>query len=233
MLLAERPHILVVDDDERIRSLLVRYLEREDYIISAAADAREARNVLQVSLYDLAVVDIMMPGEDGLSLSKFIKQTTDTMVILLTAKGEIPERIEGFEAGADDYVVKPFDPKELVMRIEAVLRRAGLTQKNASAVKSIRMGELEFTAGADHIDHAGQKIPLTQTESQLLAALSKKQGVPISREMLGQAVGLIGNDRAIDVQVTRLRKKIEPDASQPQYLQTIRGKGYCLKGDSV
>lgn len=225
----EKTHILVVDDDERLRQLLGRFLMDHGFLVSTAPDARAAREILDVLVYDLLIVDVMMPGEDGLSLTRDLKKKEGApAILLLTARGETDERIEGLEAGADDYLSKPFEPKELLLRIQAILRRLP-QRKTADAVRfgpwtaDLARGEL---TGAD-----GSRQALTQAETALLRALALRPGEVVAREALAEVGEEGGGERSVDVQVTRLRKKIEDDPKTPRYLQTVRGKGYVLWTD--
>lgn len=235
----DRPHILVVDDDERIRQLLERYLKAQDMIVMSAEDASKARQYLKEFDFDLTILDIMMPGESGLNLTRYIKDSSDIPVLLLTAKAEVEERIEGLTSGADDYLVKPFEPKELVLRIHAILRRTKATNK--AQIKDVKttsnehiIGEWTYNADRKIIfkqtdDNHKITTSLTDTEIALLNTLLRRPNTPLRRDILAQQIGLDGQDRAIDVQITRLRKKMEPDPKSPIYIQTIRGQGYLLR----
>lgn len=232
VLKANMPHILAVDDDDRIRRLLAQYLTKNGYIVITAENAADARAILKKYDFDLCVLDIMMPGEDGLSLAPFIHKSYDIPVLLLTAKTESQDRIAGFEAGADDYLAKPFEPKELLLRIQAILKRTRklVTDDIERAIlhvsgKSYDIHKKEF------FDRNGEIISLTEGESGLLHALAQKANIPIRREMLAAQLDMEVNDRAVDVQVTRLRKKIEDDPANPTIVLTLRGKGYMLKVD--
>lgn len=231
------PHILVVDDDERIRSLLTRYLTAQNMVVIAAEDAAQARAFLKDLIFDLAVLDIMMPGESGLNLTRYIKDSSDLPVILLTARAEVDERIEGLSAGADDYLPKPFEPKELVLRITAILRRTkfgSVTSQQTndkSAADTPVIGPWAFDARLKKLQSTAndETVILTDGEVALLNALLRRPNTPIRRDILAQQVGMAGQDRAIDVQITRLRKKIEDDPKTPKYVQTIRGQGYLIR----
>jgi two-component system phosphate regulon response regulator OmpR len=220
-------HILVVDDDLRLRRLLQRYLAENGFRVTTADDAADARAKMRSLQPDLLVLDVMMPGETGLSLTEALRRDkADVPILLLTARGAPEDRIAGFEAGADDYLGKPFDPYELVLRIRAMLRRvapvdtSGPVQLGALAFDPVR-GEL---SGPDGVVH------LTGGESALLGLLARTPGDVLSREAIGQALGMDeAGERAIDVQVTRLRRKIEADPREPRFLHTVRGRGYVLK----
>ncbi|MEL6568003.1 MAG: response regulator transcription factor [Pseudomonadota bacterium] len=216
-------HILVVDDDDRIRDLLKRYLVRAGYRVTAVGDAPSARRMLQTLAFDLAIFDIMMPGEDGLSLLSGVREEIETPVIILTARGDPDDRIEGLRRGADDYLAKPFEPEELELRIAAILRRRSPDE----APSEIRISGLLFDPERGELSHGDKRIRLTDSESALLARLAATPGEPVSREDLADATSS-GLERAIDVQVTRLRRKIERDPRDPAHLQTVRGIGYRL-----
>jgi two-component system phosphate regulon response regulator OmpR len=224
----EQPHILVVDDDQRLRDLLRRFLTDQGFMTATAADAAEAWSAMAAMTFDLIVLDLMMPGESGLDLARRIRATRPLPILMLTAMGEAEQRIQGLESGADDYLVKPFEPRELVLRIKSVLRRAqpGIA---AAPATDIVLGEVRFDRARLELSRAGERIHLTEVEAQLLAALAEQPGVVFDRDLLGDRTGAGG--RAIDVQVTRLRRKIEPDPRQPRYLQTVRGRGYSLNPD--
>jgi two-component system phosphate regulon response regulator OmpR len=219
-------HILIVDDDDRIRDLLKRFLTTQGYSISTAADAKIARNLLDLAQFDLIVLDVMMPSEDGISLTTAIRREKDTPILLLTARGEAQDRIVGLSAGADDYLPKPFEPEELALRIGNILRRS----KPAPAMKQLQFGAAVYDLERDELRMAGKAIRLTETEKSLMRELSARAGSTVTREELARKAG-VAADRSIDVQVTRLRRKLEPDAAEPQYLQTIRGQGYRLAPD--
>lgn len=229
-------HILVVDDDERIRSLLRRFLMRNDYLVTTARDAAHARHLLGGLDFDLIVLDIMMPGEDGISLTRDLRGQMTTPILLLTAKGEIEDRISGLESGADDYLAKPFEPRELLLRIAAILRR--MPSAEARATKILTFGPMRYDAGKSELWQGENQIRLTGTEQALIKRLADSAGQPVSRteliEDLGRSPAEDGgenSERAIDVQITRLRRKIEPDPREPRYLQTVRGTGYKLVPD--
>ncbi len=221
-------HLLVVDDDDRIRSLLKRYLTREGYRVSAAADTVAARNLMTTFAFDCLILDIMMPGETGLEFTTALRAQSDVPIILLTAKGDAADRINGLKIGADDYLPKPFEPEELVLRIDAVLRR-GATER-ASLI--VRFGEFEFDIARQVLTRGGQTVRLTTGETGLLTTLSRRAGTVVQRYALAEALGA-GSDRAVDVQMTRLRKKIEAEPAEPDYLMTVRGQGYRLLADPV
>jgi two-component system phosphate regulon response regulator OmpR len=219
-------HILVVDDDNRIRDLLKRFLTTQGYSVSTAADAKIARNLLDLAQFDLIVLDVMMPGEDGISLTTSIRRERDTPILLLTARGEAHDRILGLSSGADDYLPKPFEPDELALRIGNILKRS----KPAPVMKQLHFGSAIYDLERDELRVAGSPVRLTTTERSLMRELSTRAGSTVTREELARKAG-VAADRSIDVQVTRLRRKLEPEAAEPQYLQTIRGQGYRLAPD--
>lgn len=225
-----KPHILVVDDDDRIRQLLSRYLSQQGYFVSAASDAAAARTQMAMLKFDLAILDVMMPGETGLELARFIRNTRELPVLMLTAMGDSSDRIAGLEAGVDDYLPKPFEPRELLLRIAAILRRAGPAASMAAPSRLV-IGPWVFDSGARCLyDGAGQAVALTGNEVALLSVLAEKPGLPVRREALAASLGLSGgSDRTIDVQVTRLRRKLGDDPKLPMMVQTVRGQGYLLR----
>ncbi len=224
-------HIMIVDDDERIRGLLQKFLNRNGYWVTAARDAAHARRLLNGLEFDLIVLDVMMPGEDGLTLTRSLRETLTTPILLLTAKGEPSERIMGLEAGADDYLSKPFEPKELLLRINAILRRVPKDTPKVEAPKSLLMGDVRYDVTRGELWKGNDIVRLTATESALMRIFSARPHEPVSR---AQLVADLGRDdgkaqeRAVDVQITRLRRKIESDPKSPRYLQTVRGAGYML-----
>lgn len=227
--LAARPHILVVDDDDRIRSLVFRFLTAEGFVVTTAADAGHARALRRRLLFDAMVVDVMMPGEDGLALTRSLRAEGDIPVLLLTALGEAESRIAGLEAGADDYLAKPFEPRELVLRLQAILRRR---PQAAPAASSYRVGRWRYEPEEGTLVDGAETVTLTGVEANLLKALAGRAGQAVSRDELAALCALEAEgDRTIDVQVTRLRKKLEDDAKNPRTLQTVRGKGYLLRAE--
>ena len=228
------PHILIVDDDERIRGLLRKFLARHGFLVSVARDAAHARRVLSGLEFDLIVMDVMMPGEDGVSLTQSLRETLQTPVLLLTARGETEERIAGLEAGADDYLAKPFEPKELLLRINAILRRMPEPAPEATVPKVLQMGPVRYDIERSELMRGNDPIRLTATEVQLMRIFSEHLREPVSRAKLVEDLGRDkgqAQERAVDVQITRLRRKIETDPKQPRYLQTVRGEGYMLAPD--
>ncbi len=227
----DAPHILVVDDDTRLRDLLKRYLTERGFLVTTAVDAEDARRRLGVLAFDLMVLDVMMPGENGIDLVASLRRDSDVPVLLLTAMSEPEDRIAGLEAGADDYLSKPFEPRELLLRIRSILRRAA-PRDAAAATPPIALGGCRFDIEREELlDRDGRPIRLTSFESMLLRILAEHAGSVLSREDLTRLTGAGGGERSVDVQVTRLRRKIEPDPRVPRYLQTVRGQGYVLRPD--
>jgi two-component system phosphate regulon response regulator OmpR len=223
-------HLLVVDDDERLRELLQRFLSSNGYRVSVAADAADARALMKSIAFDLFIVDVMMPGENGLQLTRSIRSRTATPILMLTARGEPDDRIAGLETGADDYLSKPFDPRELVLRVNALLRRAAPPRQSAHG--EVKMGDAVFDPQRVQLRRKGKPIKLTSSEAALLQLFAANAGRAFSRSDLCTRLG-VTLERSIDVQVTRLRRKIEEDPKLPLYLQTVRGVGYVLVPDSV
>jgi two-component system phosphate regulon response regulator OmpR len=230
----DRPHLLVVDDDDRIRGLLVAFLRRNGLLVTAAPNAERARRLLAGLAFDLLVMDVMMPGLDGISFCRELRTRLSTPILLLTARGETGDRIAGLEAGADDYLAKPFDPKELLLRVNAILRRAQPEPAAPAPPRVLRLGDITYDVERGELTH-GQDGPLrlTATEAGLLRLLAAEPGLPVPRaRLIGEAAApSAAQERAVDVQITRLRRKIEPDPRQPRYLQTVRGAGYRLAPD--
>ncbi len=225
-------HVLVVDDDKRLRELLRRYLADNGFRVTTAANAGEARAKLPSLAFDLLVVDIMMPGASGLDLTAWLRRTDRVPILLLTAQGAPDDRIAGLERGADDYLAKPFEPRELVLRINAILRRAALEAEPIPPPAEVCLGALRFDLRRLELSGAtGAPVRLTGTEAYLLRALAIDPGLVKSREALARECSLAGGMRTIDVQIMRLRRKIEPDPKYPRYLQTVRGRGYVLRPD--
>ncbi|UWR02817.1 response regulator [Ruegeria conchae] len=227
-------HLLIVDDDERIRDLLKKFLMRSGFLVTSARDAAHARRVLSGLDFDMIVLDVMMPGEDGVSLTRALRETHSTPILLLTAKGETEHRIAGLEAGADDYLAKPFEPKELLLRINAILRRMPETPAQDAVAKILHLGPIRYDIERGEMWQGEDPVRLTATESQLMKIFSAKPGEPISRAKLVEDLGRDkgqAQERAVDVQITRLRRKLEQDPKQPRYLQTVRGAGYMLAPD--
>lgn len=225
---AFKAHVLVVDDDERIRALLQAFLRENGYAVSLAADAARARALMAGMEFDLLVLDVMMPGEDGFALTASLRQTSSVPILLLTARDLPEDRIEGLRHGADDYLPKPFQPEELVLRMDAILRRAA----PGLAADTVAFGDCRFNPSTAALTRAGAAVKLTSAEAALLSALAAKPGAVISRTALAKRTSA-GQERSIDVQVTRLRRKIEDDPRDPVHLQTVRGEGYKLLAEPV
>ena len=226
-------HLLIVDDDERIRGLLQKFLMRNGFLVSSARDAAQARRILGGLEFDLIVMDVMMPGEDGVTLTRDLRKRMTTPILLLTARGEAANRIEGLEAGADDYLVKPFEPKELLLRINAILRRVPQVKAAEPVRQIIHLGAVRYDLDRGEMWRGDIPVRLTATEAQLMRIFAAAPGVALSRDRLvGDNSSFdAAQERAVDVQITRLRRKIESDPKSPRYLQTVRGEGYMLQPD--
>lgn len=217
-------HILIIDDDEKIRDLLKQYLKNNNFFVSTAINASDAEEKLKIIKFDLAIIDIMMPGKDGLQLTKEIREKIDLPIILLTAKGEPEDRVRGLELGAEDYLPKPFEPKELLLRIKNVIKRI---RKNKYVITSIKIGKASINMKKMEIQKEKKVIKINASEKTLLENMIGSAGKIFSREEISKITNLT-QERSIDVLVTRLRQKIEPDPKNPKYLQTVRGTGYVL-----
>jgi two-component system phosphate regulon response regulator OmpR len=220
--------VLVVDDDTRLRELLKSFLSRSGLRVSTAGNAAQARQQLDALHFDLIVLDVMMPGQTGLEFAGELRQTSDVPILMLTAMGDPKDRIAGLEKGVDDYLGKPFEPRELLLRIQSILRRGRPAAETQVAPERVTFGPFQFDLALGELAQKGKRVPLTDTEIALLRALAARLGEVLSREALCRSVGSGMNERAIDVQVTRLRRKIEPDPGFPRYLRTVRGQGYRL-----
>jgi two-component system phosphate regulon response regulator OmpR len=238
--MSDQPHILVVDDDRRIRDLTARFLTEQGFNVVTANDAADARDKMKSLAFDLLVLDIMMPGENGLELTQSLRAESDVPILLLTARSETEDRIAGFETGADDYLTKPFEPKELVLRIQSILKRARTAPRAAPQRRVIKFGEFMFELDRRRLFRGEEPVYLTEAETELLAELCNRAGEVVSREELtssaadddeAAAAAESAGSRQVDVQVTRLRRKIEADPRFPRYLQTVRGRGYLLQPD--
>ena len=217
------PHILVVDDDSRIRELLARYLRDHGFHVTTAIDAASARSTMRGLSFDLLILDVMMPKESGLDFARSLRQESQVPILMLTARAEPDQRIEGLETGVDDYLGKPFDPRELLLRVSNVLRRGA----NAPSSGEVRMGEFVFHVARGELKRGDETIRLTERERDLLRFFAQRPGMPVPRHELAKDADS-GGERAVDVQINRLRRKIENDPANPVYLQTVRGKGYIL-----
>ncbi|WP_062013180.1 response regulator [Aureimonas sp. AU4] len=226
--LDDAPHILVVDDDRRIRTLLSRFLSERAFRVSTAADAAEARRILAGLEFDLLVVDVMMPGESGLDLVRALSPVRDIPILMLTARAETDDRISGLEAGADDYLAKPFDPRELLLRVNNILKR-GAAQP-IHKVENVRFGPFSFSLVRRELRRGAEIIRLTDREQEIMTLFAHKAGETIQRQDLLSDEADVG-ERTVDVQINRLRRKIESDPANPLWLQTVRGIGYRLNVD--
>ena len=227
---AEAEHILVVDDDDRIRTLLGRYLRDNGYHVSTAGSAAEARAKLDGMTFDLIVLDVMMPGESGVELTRGLRRSDTIPVLLLTAMTGPEDRIAGLESGADDYLTKPFEPRELLLRVETILRRTAAPPP-ATPATCVTIGEFSYFPARDQLLRGDEPVHLTTAEADLLRAFAASPGETLSRHALGERLGGSTSRRAIDVQIARLRRKIEPEPQNPRYLQTVWGRGYVLRVD--
>ncbi len=221
------PHVLIVDDDQRIRDLLARYLQENGFRVTTAENASTARANMRGLAFDLLVLDVMMPGESGFELAEALRVDHDIPILMLTARAEPDYRIKGLEIGVDDYLAKPFEPRELLLRLQNILNRH---KRTLGADDSIRMGEFTFHIGRGELKHKKKSVRLTERERDLLRQFAERPGTPISRMDLAKQ-GTEGSERAVDVQINRLRRKIEADPGNPVYLQTVRGKGYILHAE--
>lgn len=220
----DKPHILVIDDDDRLRTLLSKYLSEQGFLVTSAASASEARTKMAIFIFDLLVLDVMMPDETGFEFLA-THQGEHIPTLMLSAMGETDDRIKGLELGAEDYLTKPFEPKELVLRIRAILRRVG-TQEEKSQI--VQFGEYRFDLSTSQLKRGDEMIHLTSSEAQILKSLANQAGSPVSREEISAYITGGGSERSVDVQMLRLRKKIEENDSKPLYIQTVRGAGYVL-----
>lgn len=223
----EAPHILVVDDDQRIRDLLGKYLYDHGYRITLAGDAATARAAMRGLVFDMLILDVTMPDETGIEFAKKIRQQSQVPILMLTARSEPDDRIRGLETGVDDYVPKPCEPRELLLRINNILRRAEISADENS---ELHMGSFVFHIARGELKRDGESIKLTERERDLLRLFAQRPGAPIPRHELATS-GANGSERAVDVQINRLRRKLESDPSNPVYLQTVRGKGYILHAE--
>lgn len=219
------PHLLVVDDDRRIRTLLQRYLSGQGYRVTSAADAADARRKLAGLVFDLLIVDVMMPGESGIELTRSLRQRSSVPILMLTARSESADRINGLEVGADDYLAKPFEPRELLLRINSILRRG--VPPPARLIDQIRFGPFTFLIEKSELRRLGETVRLTERERQIMNVFAASPDKTVPRTALLSEAGPAG-ERTVDVQINRLRRKIEEDPTNPLFLQTVRGIGYRL-----
>jgi two-component system phosphate regulon response regulator OmpR len=225
----EAAHILVADDDVRLRGLLQQFLLKHGFRVTTAGDAKEALAQFDVIAFDLLILDVMMPGESGLDLTKRVRAASEVPILLLTAMGEPADRIAGLTHGADDYLVKPFEPDELLLRVRAILRRA--PPAPAAMADEVRFGAFRFDLRREELHRGDALIRLTAAEASLLKVLAQHPGATVKRGDLLRLSSISGGERTVDVQVTRLRRKIEADPKQPRFIQTARGAGYLLRVD--
>ncbi len=224
----DAPHVLVVDDDRRLRALMSSFLRRNGYRVTAAASAAEARRRLECLEFELIVLDVMMPGESGLSFAESLREHSDIPILMLTARSETADRVRGLEAGVDDYLGKPYEPKELLLRIASILRRATRAAPAARPEESsLRFGPYLFFPDRGDLRNGDETVKLTEREREILRTLGSNPGASVSREALAGSGGA-AQERTVDVQINRLRRKIERDPANPLYLQTARGCGYRL-----
>jgi two-component system phosphate regulon response regulator OmpR len=220
-------HLLLVDDDRRIRALMSRYLTARGYRVTTAVDAMDARVHLKSLSFDLIVLDVMMPGENGFEFAASLRQESQVPILMLTAHSDARDRVRGLEIGADDYLVKPFEPEELSLRIASILRRSAPRSEAPPPRMAVRFGNFIFQLARNELREGDELVRLSERERFMLKLLAQSAGEPVSREALA-GDGDAGNERTIDVQVNRLRRKIERDPANPQFLQTVRGAGYRL-----
>ena len=219
----DKKHILVVDDDDRIRELIKQYLNDNNFVVTTAIDEKEAKKKIEYFKFDMIVLDVMMPGQNGFDLTNEIKKVLSTPIILLTAKGEVEDRIQGLELGADDYLGKPFEPKELLLRIKNIIKK----DKRVNVKEINNIGKAEINLNKMQINFEGKNYKINNAEKKVLIEMLSNPGKTFSRNQIG-LISNISQERSIDVMITRLRQKIENDPKNPKYLQTIRGSGYVL-----
>jgi two-component system phosphate regulon response regulator OmpR len=218
----------VVDDDDRLRTLLKKFLHEQGFMVTTATDAADARRKLAWFIFDTIILDVMMPGETGFELLATLTEPQKSIVLMLSAMGEAEDRIKGLEMGAEDYLVKPFEPKELVLRVKNILRRNSITREKS---RQVQFGDFRFDLATSQLKRGDDNIYLTSNEVIMLKLLAENAGKPVSREELSALIPGAANERTVDVQITRLRKKIEDSEGKPLYLQTVRGAGYVLYTD--
>lgn len=223
------PHILVVDDDRRLRDLLTRFLAENGYRVTAAASAAEARSKTESLVFDALVLDVMMPGESGFDYARSIRKTSQVPILMLTARADTSDRVTGLEIGADDYLPKPFEPRELLLRLGNVLKRAqpAAGSATADAPETIHFGSFSFRFDRGELRRGDEVVRITEREREILTILGSAIGDNVPRDALS-GNGAAANERTVDVQINRLRRKIEDDPANPVFLQTVRGIGYRL-----
>jgi two-component system, OmpR family, phosphate regulon response regulator OmpR len=227
----DAPHILLVDDDNRIRALLSRYLSEHSYRVTTAEHAASARQRIEALAFDLLIVDVMMPGENGLDLTRWIRANSSVPILMLTARGDPNDRIKGLEIGADDYLAKPFEPRELLLRINNILKRAAAPAPPEPSRDALTFGDFTFHVARGELQQNGDTIRITERERDMLRLLVEKPRETVDRLALAGPSADSANERTVDVQINRLRRKIEKDPGNPVYLQTVRGTGYRLMVD--
>jgi two-component system phosphate regulon response regulator OmpR len=227
----DAPHILLVDDDNRIRALLSRYLTEHGYRVTTAEHAASARQRIEALAFDLLIVDVMMPGENGLDLTRWIRGTSSVPILMLTARGDPDDRIKGLEIGADDYLPKPFEPRELLLRLNNILKRVVAAAPTEPAPDIITFGDFTFHVARGELQQGGETVRITERERDMLRLLVETPRATVDRLALAGSAADIANERTVDVQINRLRRKIERDPGNPVYLQTVRGTGYRLMVD--
>ena len=223
----DAPHVLVVDDDRRLRELLSRYLTDNGFRVSTAKDTQEARIALDVLQFDGLIVDVMMPGENGFDFAHDLRQKSDVPLMMLTARSDADNRVRGLEIGVDDYLGKPFEPRELLLRLNNIIKRGQTAAPSSETVESIRFGDYQFYLQRGELRKGEEGVRLTEREREILTLLARKPGQTVPREDFA-AHEDISNERTVDVQINRLRRKIETDPANPLHLQTVRGIGYRL-----
>jgi two-component system phosphate regulon response regulator OmpR len=223
----DAPHILVVDDDRRLRELLSRYLTDNGFRVSVAKDTQEARTALEVLQFDALIVDVMMPGENGFDFAKAVRGQSSVPLMMLTARSDADNRVRGLEIGVDDYLGKPFEPRELLLRLNNIIKRGLTASPSSDPVESIRFGDYQFYLQRGELRKGEEGVRLTEREREILTLLARKPGQTVPREDFA-AHEDISNERTVDVQINRLRRKIETDPANPLHLQTVRGIGYRL-----
>ncbi len=223
----DAPHVLVVDDDRRLRELLARFLGDHGYRISVARDTTDARAALSVMQFDGVILDVMMPGENGFDFAKSLRTTSDVPILMLTARSETDDRVRGLEIGVDDYLSKPFEPRELLLRLNNIRRRTTLTASTVETVEQVSFGPFVYHIGRGELKSDGEPVRISERERDILTLLATRPGQTVPREEFA-AHEDISNERTVDVQINRLRRKIEADPANPTHLQTVRGVGYRL-----
>jgi two-component system, OmpR family, phosphate regulon response regulator OmpR len=227
----DAPHILLVDDDNRIRGLLSRYLNEHGYRVTVAEHAASARQHIEALSFDMLIVDVMMPGENGLDLTSWIRSQSSVPILILTARGDPNDRIKGLEIGADDYLAKPFEPRELLLRLNNILRRVAVTIPTPPLPETVSFGDFTFHVARGELQQDGETVRITERERDMLQLLVETPRATVDRLALAGPAADLANERTVDVQVNRLRRKIEKDPGNPVYLQTVRGIGYRLMVD--